>query len=74
MKWIMVWRGQWMPEDEVKNLTAKGALMLDEERINVMLNTATEQGEKRGKQAGRYEMRQDIEAGRIDTIPGPGGN
>lgn len=68
MKFIMVWRGQWMTTDEADRLKGEGAIMLTESRINTMLDKAAEQGIERGKQTGRYEMREDIEHGRIDPI------
>lgn len=64
----MTWRGQWMPADEIANLERAGAMMLTEERINKMLDHASKAGHERGKQTGRYEMRQDIEHGRVDPI------
>lgn len=63
-----VWRCMWATDEQLDTWRRAGTPVVTAEHMDHNMTGAYNAGVERGKQQGRYEMRQDIEAGRIPPI------
>lgn len=68
MSMLQIWRCQWGTSEDIERLQKQGTPIVTAERLTADMSKAYDLGFERGKNRGRYEMRQDIEKGNIDPI------
>jgi hypothetical protein len=63
-----MWRLQWVEDRTLKDWQEQGVLLRTPKQIETLLNDAAARGFERGEQAGRFNLRRDIEAGTVEPI------
>lgn len=68
MAMIQIWRCQWGTAEEIERLRKNGTPLITADRLAANMGKAADAAFERGKSRGRFEMREDIEQGRVAPV------
>lgn len=65
---VPVYLLQWATKDSLRRMADQGGAFITQDRLEKIVNAAKRDGFALGEQAGRYNLRCDIESGEVEPI------